>query len=1461
MKEKRFYYIFTVFIFLIIFLNLDINSNNRSAILENSIVFQDNYIEKNPIIAINDPYRRSDPFFIINEDFEGGLGDWVVDGSGGGSAAIENPSGSNNALYMRAKNGVGYDSVIVTYNIPMYGFIDGNISFDYDYSDSGILYYARCEINGTSGWTPIWNPGSAGSGTFSTNLNPVLTDHKYVNLRFSYRGNDASTYLMIDNLTVGTYEFHMTEINGDPISPYQNQQLYFHTCPNFKDWQGTASVQFKINSSDFSGGYKTVSAIYISILNNFTCTIQESNYTARDIVYYRVVVTSSTASPRNSSVYSFGTIDTQDPVINTPFGGNESSAVYYKDVEVITNVTDDIDGVGLHSVIMYIANDTMNPGPSNIKINPQNKTIPLNGGNFTFIIPEIYLNSKNITHYRIFANDTAGNSIYSSDHSFTVADDIVPNIIFNNINAPPTGIENNESLVVSYIITEPNDASGLTDIKLFVKIADAGSPPSDGTDYNLAPINPDGGINDLDGGIFTFTIDESFFNYSDYIYFFVNATDNDSNKNSTFSDYKTVFSNDTFAPVVVNISSNGNNAIYNQSKTLSFNITEPLGAAGIKPNSINLAYEVGNWDGSGRGFIMETLPLTGGIMNFLIHEKNYTYGEYVYYQLNVSDNANNNYTSIVGYFFVGDPFNPVVNFISYSNDYPTYLDAFNLTFSVSKDSESSQLLSVELYVKNNTGSATFLKIYDKNTTLSGVGGLITFRVNSSITYARYELNWSLIAIDNANNMNNYTGQIIIRDNIVPSAFYVGNNGTGNSFEYFEWAMIYYDISESIDATGFFNDGTGLTLYYKNGTSISSSDYDGSIGVYNASILDYGGIYAFIIPEAFITYGQTIWFWLNASDTQGNTNSTWSFRKNITIIDTIRPTIAINPSSSVQVSYHLDKTISYTPIEPSDASGLKNATLYWKEGSAPTKFDNDGFFTTSYIPGFDGGTPLNWDLSRIALNFTYLKRFYIVIEIYDMAGNNETSSAISFLIIDTVVPDYSENAGNTADWCWRANKKIWITVWDPNYDNSSGIASLTIFYRWEFPASDMFYDYLIVNGSVIPTLASYMFSLPLLQADYNTHQTGGVAIVHYYVKIVDVNGTSRGVANHFNVYNEVFNNATKQGPAMQQWLASAKVFFYVEAYFVTDFWIDIDGKGYYNYYSNVFSGTIDLQSKGYGEGYHSVAFKFLGNVSILLFNFSLDLYPPDKITDFKLTIYGLDVVELTWDDPAGIDNYTIYKIYRSTSRDIQLIPENLFAEKTIFEEKSILDDTVEGGNTYFYVIIAVDRVGHISAPSDILSASIPGNILLTAIIIIVIVAVVGITGFMAYKKIQTKKRERLFSKVDMSKFELDEQDVIAEGKGISGPQWKDITPKTVIKTQEGFQFTEQPTIPLSDLDTYRNNEIGKLLSEAAEYELQGEYGKLLKVYSVLTRLSKRIDNRLLAMSISSKKEEIYRLLHE
>jgi len=1473
LKNRIFMFLaFFIFLVLISDLGSDLTSNvnnNESSIINRDEVNRENDENVNdlPITSNLDPFNKSNYFDVIDEPFDN-LNDWTSSTSGGANVAIV-----SGILRIRGDADLSLEYANVTYNVALPSLIHGEISFDYIVAEAGLGNVdIRCDVSEDgSSWGFIWRRIVAGSGnTGKIDISSYNTSKPTFNVRFSFSGRFLGDEAQIDNFTLSTHEFFVSELNDDPVSTRQDQELSIFVCPNFTNWeQDNVTLRYKINSADVGSGTPLTAP---ETSNNYTFTIPKSDYNHSDIVYYQISISSSTDGIHKSDIFSFSVDDSFPPTISN-VQINDSTVMYYEDVEISCNIVENLDDAGLKSVVMYISNSTPFPGPSDTVITSNWSTIPKFGGDCKFVITKDQLSAtilRNILFYIINATDFADNSQYEVD-SFFVSDDIEPNIKLYQVYAPPNGIENNESLTVCYNITEPLDGSGLNggalyEPRLYVKI---NSIPSNGNDFDFSVVR-DNDPPTIYGGLINFTIGQGNYSYGDSIYFFVNATDSslNLNANSTFDSpfpaNQIVFANDTYAPRVFNHSSNGLDAIYNKSKTLTFNITEPVGAAGINNDSLIFYYWIGKMGGINE--INVSLSIYGGEINFTIDHNEYLYDQTVYYQLNVSDNAGNEYSMGNGSFYIGDPYAPLIGSYSYSNIQPEYTDDFNITLSVWEDNLGSNFSSAVLLVKNGSigGWGTAIKIFETNSSLlvdRGGNFSVYFKINSSITYARYMLNWSLTVVDNANNQRTFIGAIKIHDYINPSIKYADlNNATIglDTFEYDEHAMVYYDILEPIQGSGFNTSGEGLILYYRNGDIGGPDIFDDSAEVYNSSVLDYGGRYAFIIPESFLVYGNTIYFWLNATDKQGNLNGTWNDRHSITVDDITSPDVVLNPLNILDISYHLDKSINFTPSELSDSSGLKNATLYWRKGLPPTPLLNDGFIDYAGAISPVGGNELEIILSRIALSFRYLDDIFIIIVVFDEVGNNKTTAAQSFTIIDTVDPDYVEDAANTADWTWRANKTLIFDVFDPDYDLSSGIKNITLYYRVGMAPTIYVYNGTRVNSTPTLERSFYTFEVELNQSLFLESPN-----MFYFIRIYDVAGNFEDSSfSLFILHNDIFIENTIDGPNNGEWIGDGEVYFFIDLYIATDLFIFINGENIDSLARvniDIFDDKIELDK----EDDYIIEFKFFFNLSIKTFTFSLDLYAPEQITEIDSVIYGLNVIEISWSSPEGIDDESYYEIYRSTDPNfeistagISIMDGALIARIEAGESLLIEDDDIVAGTTYYYIIVAIDRVGHVSIPSEPKKVQVPANILIPVILMIIIGAIAAVSLVMIRKKISAKRRDLLLSQVDLKDLNLGDDLIVDESKG---PQWTVIQTTAEIKEEEGFEFDE--TLPAISRRGYWPEKLGHLISQAAQYELEKEYAKALQVYSILVRISKRINKPILTMRLESRKDQIYKLISE
>ncbi|MFO8019555.1 MAG: hypothetical protein R6U96_13090, partial [Promethearchaeia archaeon] len=234
---------------------------------------------------------------------------------------------------------------------------------------------------------------------------------------------------------------------------------------------------------------------------------------------------------------------------------------------------------------------------------------------------------------------------------------------------------------------------------------------------------------------------------------------------------------------------------------------------------------------------------------------------------------------------------------------------------------------------------------------------------------------------------------------------------------------------------------------------------------------------------------------------------------------------------------------------------------------------------------------------------------------------------------------------------------------------------------------------------------------------------------------------------------------------------------------------------------------------------------------------------------------------------GVDDYSVYKVYRSEEKGFEISEEYLTAEINADERLKIEDKDIEPGKTYYYRIIIIDRVGHKSEPSTEVEAEIPANNLPIIIAVIVIGAIVGVAGVFVYRSVQTKKRDKLFSQVDLDEIEdkFDAEDIVE----VEEPKWTQIEtkpkaqPQPAPMKQEGFEFKQQkPSTSSTSIQSpqkYWKTQLGKLLNEAVSSELQGNFAKTLKMYRMILRISEKTGKKMLTQKIDTKIKRLYRSL--
>jgi hypothetical protein len=842
-----------------------------------------------------------------------------------------------------------------------------------------------------------------------------------------------------------------------------------------------------------------------------------------------------------------------------------------------------------------------------------------------------------------------------------------------------------------------------------------------------------------------------------------------------------------------------------------------------------------------------------------IPSSGYESSDTVYYQIWINDDPASEYhTSSIKSFTVYDRAPPTISQIQV-NATAYYNQDLKITCHVEDNENGVGLFEVSMYIKN--GSEAFGGDIPIAHNVSGpLEGPADFEFIIPQIYlsarSNETLHYKIVAGDDSFQYAN-TGDRWedVFDNDAPTASLYDDDAGTKPFEGpFEVESnrslnINFTVTEPRSGVGL----QDVRLFIKNGTSdpTSNADYDW-VAYPKEPITLIGGIYNFVITTNNYTFGNKLYCFISATDLSDNNYTDYNTYRNYTIVDNLASVVTPASSNSESASYHLNtKVLSFTINETSGASGIKNSTLFYQIddpglGSPLNKFHIIG--TYNNISSFDI-TDYTWKYGQVV---------YYQFVVFDNALNQYDSGILYFNVSDTVDPQSIEDANNTNGCMYGYWKTFNITVWDPDYDAqniSSGIYNVRLFWKLGGPPSESDDEVLgpAQPVTISKNMTTYLFNFTLLP-DYSPISQTEIFYRFYiydYAYIYDyvVGRPLAYSGSSFYLFDFAQNSSTINGP--EPVISSSSFPYSFDLNFYSDIWYDINGTEYYNeripWTKPYYKGFI------IGEGIWNITFHILNNFTSFSFMVEIDLTPPSKIEEISIVIYGGRVVVINWDEPPLVDDQTVYKIYRSTDPNFKIGPDSLFDTIGVKEDRNIQDDSVVEGVTYYYIIVAVDRVGNVSPLSQVLVAGIPGNPVIMIILIVIIGAVAGSALFVLRKKAVAKKREELFSQVDLKSLELDDFE-----SGDSGPEWSTIHTVPLI-VDEGFQFVgeEKPLI----LEDYWNQKVGALISQATKYELEGDYGKALRLYLILDRLAKRTDNRLLSMSIMAKKEEIFRFLND
>ncbi|MHA1274737.1 MAG: hypothetical protein ACTSQP_02495 [Promethearchaeota archaeon] len=880
---------------------------------------------------------------------------------------------------------------------------------------------------------------------------------------------------------------------------------------------------------------------------------------------------------------------------------------------------------------------------------------------------------------------------------------------------------------------------------------------------------------------------------------------------------------------------------------------------GFDRNNVTLKYARNDPSLSNSTDISLTDPGLENFYTFTISASNYGSSDTIYYQIWISDFGHTIYKST-----------PIVNFKCYDRTPPTisqishnatnYYSDVLVSCYVEDNQYGDGLLNVTMYINNGTEAdkSDILILSNRSGSIPSGGGYFGFVIDKKYLSARQgeELHFKIYAWDKASPSNeaNSTDQwFTLTDDVAPSVSFKGDNAypTPGKIECTRNLIVNYSITEPLAGSGLNN--IELLVLISNKSPSNNYDYNFSVRPEEEAINLNGGIFNFIIDTSHYKYNKTIYCFINATDNAGNNYTQYKNYIEYRIVDITPPSVIYDPDNENPKGYHLPGFyLNFTFNEPLCGAGIKNNTkLYYKVNDSSLTNPNILELSVSKY----GGT-VSFYISNG--NWAYKSVIYYRINVSDNDNNIFLSPIFNFTITDQIKPCYIEEIKNLNGWVYNNFKLLNFTVYDPDYDvvfRSSGIGNIVLYYKAGSAPNPYTKDYdgvLVYKGSIMKTKAEYTFNLSLT---YDMYKNG--PNIYYVINVSDIEGNYNiSSAQYFTLYPRPYISESIIGP--DRVIGKSDFLIQFSLNFYCNFWYKINDssntKVFINYSDN-FSTNFVLP-----EGSYKIIFNFTGTNWLLTFNVEIDLTPPDKITTINFKIYDYRVIVLTWEAPNGIDYQSIYKIYRSTNPDVKITDENLIGEVKVGDELIFEDADIKEGNTYYYIIVAVDRVGNISEKSEVIKVEVPTNPLPMIILIVIILAILGGIGYLTYHKISVKKRERIFSQVDLKDLKLEDEDLTVKSK----PQWTSIKttaePKTI--KEEGFEFlgeVEEEIIPLET--NYWKIKTANLFEKTIDLDLSKDYGKVIRNYLFIKRMAEKMDNIILIEKLREKIAEIYKQLSE
>ncbi|MHA1734396.1 MAG: hypothetical protein ACTSU5_20850 [Promethearchaeota archaeon] len=1064
-----------------------------------------------PMPANHDPVEKSNYTTTFNESFDDTSRWDETTLTGTGASGV-----TDGSLWIQASPDPDVDTLYYQTKVPVNAFSEGklgyNISLSANESSSVFLffyvYYGDLQTTELVSQYIEFNGGFLNWTTYEVDLPVSARNRDDVFLRILFQGTDLD-WARVEWLNISTWEFTVQEL-ADPIEYNQDQQinLTINHVDGFAETFVENNVTIRFNTTSELNESKFFNATTAWSNRTYTFTIGAGNLTFLDTIYYEVWIQNETDYHR-SGVFTFLVDDNVVPTMALSYENYSSGVQYNESVQLKFNVGDDYANGGSGVIFVQLCyNNESYADWGDDSLAPE-EVVEFGDKEYTFNIPNYTLSARHNFSYNLYVMDLSSNTANLSG-TFEVDDNVKPNVTFHNVSGNP--VQYNETLVVRYNITEPDEGSGVGEVHLLVKL---NTLPSSATDYTSSftpSTTPPGG-----SGTYAFDVDPAIYGLGDTIYTFVNATDNRGNSLVNWTNPVTVSVIDTYPPDVVANSNKVANVTHDQDKVLNFTITEATDAAVIDNDSLCLYYQKNDPTLSSPVKVDVTIPKFGGVKLFTIPETYYILWDTVYFQLNCSDLLGNNFSSPVYSFGVSDISAPQVTGPTYSNSSTVYYyDAFNLTFSMNEEAGGTGLQSARLVVKNgsvptSTLDAGAVEIFEKNGTIAGYfSRIISFRINASCTTAYEPLGWLLNVTDVAGNPTVLTGLELVLDDKLPFIQVLSINDTGMDgwFEYYDNVEIQVNVSEDLQESGFESDNTVLELRYKKGAAPTAVDDVSDILFQGTPLTRTGGKYTFLITNNLIEFNLAYYVWFVVNDRHNNYNDTFANLVSFNVADSVFPTVEIDSSSNnASVTYCVDKNLLLRPAKDPTSSGIRDIVIYWKLNGDVTLLGHDGFFKYTYTNYF-GGSFIELAIPRASAQYKAEDAVFVIIEVVDGAGHAVNTSMMKFAVYDIVKPVCVEGANNSDIVKLGEDKVFYFTVYDPGYDcGSSGLDFILFYYffNWEEKEPSEFeYDIMEKPKEGTPNATGGTFTFVLTKAKISYYYD---VDLYYYIVAKDKSGNT------------------------------------------------------------------------------------------------------------------------------------------------------------------------------------------------------------------------------------------------------------------------------------------------------------------------------------------------------------------